>query len=53
MYRYFKKIGDTDYISEGKSYGLSDEIIKPSTTSTSNKPSTSNKSQSNKVISSK
>ena len=27
MYRYFKKIGNTDNISEWKSKGLSDEII--------------------------
>ena len=27
MYKYFKKIGNTDYISEWKSKGLSDEII--------------------------
>ena len=32
MYRYFKKIGNTDYISEWKSEGLCDEIIKPSNT---------------------
>ena len=29
MYRYFKKIGNTDHISEKKSKGLSDESIKP------------------------
>ena len=29
MYRYFKKIGSTDPISESKSRGLPDEIIKP------------------------
>ena len=28
MYKYFKKIGNTDNISEWKSKGLSDEIIK-------------------------
>ena len=33
MYRYFKKISNTDHISELKSKGLSDEIIKPPTTS--------------------
>ena len=33
MYKYFKKIGDTDYISEWKYKGLSDEIIKSPTTS--------------------
>ena len=32
MYRYFKKTGTTDYISEWKSKGLSDEIIKPPST---------------------
>ena len=29
MYRYFKKIGNTDHISEWKSKGLSDESINP------------------------
>ena len=29
MQRYFKKIGSTDHISESKSRGLPDEIIKP------------------------
>ena len=29
MYKYFKKIGNTDYISLWKSKGLSDETIKP------------------------
>ena len=33
MYKYFKKIGSTDYISLLKSKQLSDEIIKPSFTS--------------------
>ena len=33
MYRYFKKIGNTERISSWKSKGLSDEIIKPLTTS--------------------
>ena len=33
LYRYFKKIGNTDYISSWKSKGFSDEIIKPPTTS--------------------
>ena len=33
MYKYFKKISNTDQISEWKSDGLSDEIIKPPTTS--------------------
>ena len=33
MYKYFKKIGSTDYISLLKSKRLSDEIIKPSFTS--------------------
>ena len=28
MYRYFKRIGNTDHISEWKFKGLSDEIIK-------------------------
>ena len=32
MYRYFKKIGNTDCISEFKSKGLSDEIINPPST---------------------
>ena len=32
MHRYFKRIGNTDYISEWKSKGLSDEIIKPPST---------------------
>ena len=29
MYRYFKRIDNTDHISSWKSKGLSDEIIKP------------------------
>ena len=29
MYRYFKKIGNTDHILGWKSKGLSDEIINP------------------------
>ena len=33
MYKYFKKIGNTDNISEWKSNGLSDELIKPLSTS--------------------
>ena len=33
MYRCFKMITNTDYISSWKSKGLSAEIIKPSTTS--------------------
>ena len=33
MYKYFKNFGNTDCISELKSKGLSDEIIKPPTTS--------------------
>ena len=33
MYSYFKRISNTDYISQWKSKGLSDEIIKPPTTS--------------------
>ena len=33
MYKYFKKIGNTDYISMWKSKGLSDEVIKPPATS--------------------
>ena len=33
MYRYLKKIGNTECISEWKSKGLSDEIIKNATTS--------------------
>ena len=33
MHRWFKKIGNTDYISSWKFKGLSDEIIKPPTTS--------------------
>ena len=36
VYRYFKKIGNTDHISAWKSKGLSDESIKPSTTSNNN-----------------
>ena len=31
MYRYFKLITNTDYISSWKSKGLSDESIKPPT----------------------
>ena len=33
MYRYFKMVTSTDYISSQKSKGLSDESIKPPTTS--------------------
>ena len=33
MYRHFKKIDKTGYILEWKSKGLSDEVIKPPTTS--------------------
>ena len=33
MYKYFKKIGNTDHISSWKYKGLSNEIIKPPTTS--------------------
>ena len=33
MYRYFKMITNTDYISSWKSKGLSNESIKPPTTS--------------------
>ena len=33
MYRYFKRIGNTENISSWNSKGFSDEIIKPSTTS--------------------
>ena len=33
MYRYSKKIDNTYYISKWQSKGLSDEIIKPPTTS--------------------
>ena len=29
MYKYFKKIGNTENISEQKSRGLSDKVIKP------------------------
>ena len=29
MYRYFKRIGNSEYISSWKSKGLSDEIVKP------------------------
>ena len=29
MYRYFKKIGNTDHISKWKSKGLSNKVIKP------------------------
>ena len=36
MYKYFKKISTTDDISEWRSKGLSDEIIKPPTTSDNN-----------------
>ena len=32
MYKYFKKIGNTDHISAWKSKGLPNESIKPSTT---------------------
>ena len=33
MYRYFKKTGSTNHISEWKSKGLSDGSIKPPSTS--------------------
>ena len=33
MYKYFKKIGNTKCTSSWKSKGLSNEIIKPPTTS--------------------
>ena len=33
IYRYFKKIANTDHILPRKSKGLSDKIIKPPTTS--------------------
>ena len=33
MYRYFKMVTNTDYISSWKSKGLSDESFKPPTTS--------------------
>ena len=33
MYKYFKKIGNTDHFSEWRSKGLSDEVIKPPATS--------------------
>ena len=33
MKKYFLKIGNTDHISEWKSKGLSDEVIKPPTSS--------------------
>ena len=33
MYIYFRQIGNNDHISEWKSKGLSDEIIKSPTTS--------------------
>ena len=36
MYRYSKKIGNTDHISSWKSKGLSDESIKPPATSNNN-----------------
>ena len=29
MYKYFNKTGNTEHISEWKSEGLSDEVIKP------------------------
>ena len=35
IYKYFKKIGNTERISSWKSKGLSDEIIKHPTTSDS------------------
>ena len=38
MYRYFKKNDNTDHISEWKSKGLSDEIIKPPTSNNSLAP---------------
>ena len=42
MYKYFKMIGNIDYISEWKSKGLSDEIIKsPSTYNNSLAPALS------------
>ena len=37
MHRCFKKIGNTNYISEWKPKGLSDEIIKPPATPDNNK----------------
>ena len=36
MYRYFKKISNTDYILSWKSKGLFDEIIKPPSTCDNN-----------------
>ena len=36
MYRYCKKIGNTDHIPSWKSKGLSDESIKPPATSNNN-----------------
>ena len=36
MYRYSKKIGNTDHISSWKSKELSDESIKPPATSNNN-----------------
>ena len=36
MHRYFKLIGSTKSIAKGKSKGLSDESIKPITTSDNN-----------------
>ena len=40
MYRYFKKVGNTDHISSWKSIGLPDEIIKlPDTSDNSIAPS--------------
>ena len=32
MYKYFKKVSNTDHISEWKSKGISDEVIKRPTT---------------------
>ena len=33
MYKYFKKIGDTESISSWESKGLSNEVVKPPSTS--------------------
>ena len=38
MYKYFKKIGNTECIVSWKSTGLSDEIIKPPSTSDNSLP---------------
>ena len=40
MYRYFKKISNTYHISEWKSKGLSDEVIKPPSTDDNSLPPT-------------